>query len=189
MFTQDDLLPLSGLSQIIFCERRCALMHVEGLWAENRFTAQGTLLHERVHEADDEVRGNVRIARGLHLRSLRLGLSGSADVVEFHRADPEREVKLRVPVHTLHSIVCFGNVSCSPKASPPTRPAACAWTTTPASKSSSPTKNANRRRSNTHSLERLSASASCPTSRPSCSPATSEATSTATRHLRGSSLG
>lgn len=26
----------------------------------------------------------------------------------------EREVKLRIPVHTLDSIVCFGNVSCSP---------------------------------------------------------------------------
>lgn len=26
----------------------------------------------------------------------------------------EREIKLRIPVHTLDSIVCFGNVSCSP---------------------------------------------------------------------------
>lgn len=26
----------------------------------------------------------------------------------------EREVKLRIPVHTLDSIICFGNVSCSP---------------------------------------------------------------------------
>jgi hypothetical protein len=29
-------------------------------------------------------RGRVLIARGLHLRSLRLGISGIADVVEFH---------------------------------------------------------------------------------------------------------
>jgi len=26
----------------------------------------------------------------------------------------EHETKLRVPIHTLHSVVCFGNVSCSP---------------------------------------------------------------------------
>jgi CRISPR-associated protein Cas1 len=26
----------------------------------------------------------------------------------------EKETKLRVPIHTLGSIVCFGNVSCSP---------------------------------------------------------------------------
>ena len=89
MFTEDELLPLSGLQHLIFCERQCALMHVEGLWAENRLTVQGSLLHERVHNANDESRGNVRIARGLRLRSLTLGLSGVADVVEFHRADPD----------------------------------------------------------------------------------------------------
>ena len=89
MFAEDELLPSSGLQHLIFCERQCALMHVEGLWAENRLTVQGALLHERVHNADDESRGNVRIARGLRLRSLQLGLSGVADVVEFHRADPK----------------------------------------------------------------------------------------------------
>ncbi|HBA53049.1 MAG TPA: CRISPR-associated protein Cas4, partial [Syntrophorhabdus aromaticivorans] len=41
--------------------------------------------HERVHEAGDESRGAVRITRGLPLRSLRLGLVGVADVVEFHK--------------------------------------------------------------------------------------------------------
>ncbi|MBI3736767.1 CRISPR-associated protein Cas4, partial [Candidatus Sumerlaeota bacterium] len=34
-----------------------------------------------------ESRGDVRIARGVPLRSLRLGISGKADVVEFHRDD------------------------------------------------------------------------------------------------------
>ena len=38
-----------------------------------------------MHKADNESRGDVRIARGLRLRSLRLGLIGQADVVEFHR--------------------------------------------------------------------------------------------------------
>ena len=35
------------------------------------------------------MRGPVRIARGLRLRSLRLGLVGQADVVEFHKVDSE----------------------------------------------------------------------------------------------------
>src|SRR5512137_2256727 len=42
-------------------------------------------MHERVHEQDRESRGNVRIEYGLPLRSLRLGLIGKADVVEFLR--------------------------------------------------------------------------------------------------------
>jgi CRISPR-associated exonuclease Cas4 len=39
------------------------------------------------------VRGDLRIARGLLIRSLQLGLSGKADVVEFHRVrkSPEEE--------------------------------------------------------------------------------------------------
>ena len=49
------------------------------------FTAEGKLLHERVDSAEDETRGDVRIVRGVALRSLRLGLTGKADVVEFHR--------------------------------------------------------------------------------------------------------
>jgi CRISPR-associated exonuclease Cas4 len=87
MFDEDDLLPLSALQHLVFCERRCALVHIENVWAENVLTIQGEHMHDKVHEDGDrtESRGDVRIARGLPLRSLRLGLSGIADVVEFHR--------------------------------------------------------------------------------------------------------
>lgn len=84
MFTEDDLLPLSGLQHLVYCERQAALIHLENVWAENRFTAEGKILHERADEAPGETRGTLRIARGLALRSLRLGLSGRADIVEFH---------------------------------------------------------------------------------------------------------
>lgn len=84
MFSEDDLLPLSGLQHLVFCERQWALIHIEQLWAENRLTAQGRVLHERAHESGGESRPGLRVARGLRLRSLRLGLSGQADVVEFH---------------------------------------------------------------------------------------------------------
>ena len=85
MIDEADLLPISALSHMVYCERRAALIHIEQQWIENRFTAEGRVLHERVHEAGDEARGAVRIARALRLRSLRLGLIGVADVVEFHR--------------------------------------------------------------------------------------------------------
>ena len=40
-------------------------------------------MHRKAHQAPDERRGAVRIVRGLGLRSLRLGVVGKADVVEF----------------------------------------------------------------------------------------------------------
>ncbi|MEM5790240.1 MAG: CRISPR-associated protein Cas4, partial [Syntrophobacteraceae bacterium] len=85
MYHEDDLLPLSALQHLIFCERQCALIHVEQAWEENRLTTEGMLLHERVHEVGAETRAGVRIERGVALRSLKLGLTGKADVVEFHR--------------------------------------------------------------------------------------------------------
>jgi len=84
-YTEDDLLPLSALQHLIFCERQCALIHIEQVWNENLFTAEGRIMHERVHEANRESRGDIRIEYGMPLRSLRLGLVGKADVVEFHR--------------------------------------------------------------------------------------------------------
>jgi CRISPR-associated exonuclease Cas4 len=85
-YTEDELLPLSVLADLTFCERRATLHLVEGIWNDNVFTVEGTHLHRKVE--DDlaiESRGSIRIARGLRLRSLRLGLTGRADVVEFHR--------------------------------------------------------------------------------------------------------
>lgn len=84
-YIEDDLLPLSGLQHLLFCERQCALIHIEQLWAENRFTAEGRVMHERVHKEDRESRGSIRVEYSMALRSLRLGLIGKADVVEFHR--------------------------------------------------------------------------------------------------------
>jgi CRISPR-associated exonuclease Cas4 len=84
-FTEDDLLPLSALQHLLYCERQAALIHLEQIWEENPFTVEGKHLHERVDDGKGESRGDVRIARGLPLRSLRLGLSGKADAVELHR--------------------------------------------------------------------------------------------------------
>ena len=90
MYPEEDFIPLSALQHLSFCERQCALIHIEQIWDENRATAEGRIMHERVHEQDHESRGNVRIEYGLPLRSLKLGLVGKADVVEFHRLDKDR---------------------------------------------------------------------------------------------------
>lgn len=88
MFDEDELLPLSALQHLLFCERQCALIHVEGLWAENRLTVEGGHLHRKVDEGRAESRGTRRVARSVPLRSLQLGLIGKADTVEYRR--PER---------------------------------------------------------------------------------------------------
>ena len=81
----DDLIFLSALNHYLYCARRCALIHIEQIWSENLFTAEGRVMHDKVDTANREARGKVRIDYGVPLRSLRLGLIGKADVVEFHK--------------------------------------------------------------------------------------------------------
>ncbi len=87
MYSEDELLPISALQHLAFCERQWALIHLEQQWSENRLTAEGRQLHERADEGHHQTKEGIRICRGLHLRSLRLGLTGRADVVEFHPDD------------------------------------------------------------------------------------------------------
>lgn len=78
---------LSALQHYLFCPRQCALIHVEQLWAENLFTAEGRLLHETADQPGHEKRRSVRVATAMPLASKRLGLSGTADLVELRKAD------------------------------------------------------------------------------------------------------
>ncbi len=85
LFSEEELLPISALQHLVFCERQWALIHLEQYWQENPLTLEGQFLHQKTDENQTEVKGPLRIARGLRLRSLKLGLIGRADVVEFHR--------------------------------------------------------------------------------------------------------
>lgn len=97
MYDEDELLPIAALQHLAFCPRQWGLMYLEGQWAENRLTAQGGLLHETVHEPGGESKAGVHLARGLRLRSLRLGLTGQADLVEFHPVPPNDPAGAPVP--------------------------------------------------------------------------------------------
>jgi CRISPR-associated exonuclease Cas4 len=85
MYSEDDLLPLSGLQHLAYCPRQFALIHLEQAWADKLFTAEGNLLHRRADQAEAETWGGIHIARSLRLQSLALGLAGIAEAVEFHR--------------------------------------------------------------------------------------------------------
>lgn len=82
-----DLIPLSALQHYLYCSRQCALIHVEQIWVENRFTAEGRVLNARTDEPRAETRRGVRTVTAMPLRSLRLGVSGVADVVELSTVD------------------------------------------------------------------------------------------------------
>ncbi|MFN0120857.1 MAG: CRISPR-associated protein Cas4 [Blastocatellia bacterium] len=79
---------ISALNQYVFCPRRCALMHTEGIWADNEHTVLGTLAHQRADEPGYETGAGVTIWRALPLASERLGLSGRADIVEWRDEGP-----------------------------------------------------------------------------------------------------
>lgn len=85
-YSEEDLIQLSSLQHYAFCKRQCALIHIEMVWEENVLTAEGRVMHENVDLVRTESRGDLKIQYGLPIRSLKLGLIGKADVVEFHKS-------------------------------------------------------------------------------------------------------
>jgi CRISPR-associated exonuclease Cas4 len=96
MWTDDDLVMISALEHYSYCPRQCGLIHVEQIFDENVFTLKGRQAHERADEPNTRWEEGVRIERALPLWSDRLGLTGRADVVEFH---PDGSV---IPVEYKH---------------------------------------------------------------------------------------
>lgn len=90
-FGPDELLPISGLQHFAFCPRQCALIHIERLWVENRLTAEGREMHQRVHSQEVSRKGNVISESGIPLYSSKLGLQGKADIVDFVYETAKRE--------------------------------------------------------------------------------------------------
>ncbi len=85
MYDESDFIALSALQHFVYCPRQCALIHIEQVWAENSYTAEGREMHERVDDGETSYRPGVRTTRSVTLRSAMLGASGIADVVEWHK--------------------------------------------------------------------------------------------------------
>lgn len=94
-FGEDDLAPISALQHLIYCERQCGLIHIDRVWAENRFTAEGEVLHRNAHRQEMRRRGDVRFEYGVPLRSLEVGIVGVADVVEYPADSPPCPVEFK----------------------------------------------------------------------------------------------
>ena len=80
----DDYLAISALQHYAYCPRQFALIHIEQAWDENRFTAEGRLLHDRVDQGAAEQRRGLRYERAVSLISQDLRLIGKMDLLEIH---------------------------------------------------------------------------------------------------------
>lgn len=82
MYSDDDLLALSGLQHMAFCERQWGLIHLDQIWLESIDTVRGEYFHERVDTVGYECASGVRSDRRVSLVSYSLGIYGIADIVE-----------------------------------------------------------------------------------------------------------
>lgn len=88
MYTEEDMLMLSGIQHFVYCPRQWALIHIEQVWTDNRYTAEGQILHK---QADDpfyrQKNGECVSLRSVSIASKKLGLYGFSDVVELRPSD------------------------------------------------------------------------------------------------------
>ncbi|MFC4049055.1 CRISPR-associated protein Cas4 [Actinomadura syzygii] len=83
MSTEQIIIPLSALEHYAYCPRQAGLILLEDGFVDDASTVRGTLLHQRVHEPDEEARPGLRTLRALPVWHDDLGLTGVCDVVEL----------------------------------------------------------------------------------------------------------
>lgn len=88
MYTEDEMLMLSGIQHFVFCPRQWALIHIEQVWEDNRLTMEGQLLHQQADDPSYRQKNGENISlRSVSIASKELGLYGFTDVVELRPSD------------------------------------------------------------------------------------------------------
>ena len=78
--------PISALNHLLFCERRAALIHIEGIFESNEHTLRGDLNHEHADLPGFEHHAGWKLLRSLPVWSDSLDLNGKADIVEVRES-------------------------------------------------------------------------------------------------------
>lgn len=81
--TAEPRIAISALEHHLYCPRQCALIHLDGVWADNRHTIRGHRGHRRVDQGRDRWERGRLVLRGIPLWSEQYGLTGRADAVEI----------------------------------------------------------------------------------------------------------
>ena len=85
MYSEDDMLMLSGIQHFRFCPRQWALIHIEQQWDDNRLTIEGHILHKHVDDPFYRQKcGDLITLRAVNIASRELGLYGISDAIELH---------------------------------------------------------------------------------------------------------
>lgn len=79
-----DYIPIAALNQFSYCPHRCWRMFCAGGFVDNRYTIEGTSLHERVHTVGEGQREETWQIRAIWLKSERYRLIGKSDLIEEH---------------------------------------------------------------------------------------------------------
>jgi CRISPR-associated protein Cas1 len=94
--TEGEPIPVRMVNEYCYCPRLFHLMHVEGRWEDNRYTAEGREVHRRVDriaqvlpdpladdEDEEELSGDEppEISRSVSLGSQELGIVAKLDLV------------------------------------------------------------------------------------------------------------
>jgi CRISP-associated protein Cas1 len=108
--SEPGLLPVRMLNEYTYCPRLYWLMHLEGRWADNAYTAEGKRLHRRVDSketllpAQEEMSlaegdPEPKVARSVTLQSEILGITAKLDLaqVEGDTAVPVETKRGKVP--------------------------------------------------------------------------------------------
>lgn len=75
MYSEDDMLMLSGIQHFRFCPRQWALIHIEQQWDDNRLTIEGQILHKHVDAPFYRQKcGDQITLRAVNIASRELGL-------------------------------------------------------------------------------------------------------------------
>ena len=78
----EPVVPISAIEHYEYCPRQCALIHVDGVWTDNRHTVRGAHAHRRVDSGAHRHERGALVLRSIPLFSESYGLAGRADAVE-----------------------------------------------------------------------------------------------------------
>ena len=82
-----EYIPIAALNQYAYCSHRCWRMFCIGEFTDNKYTIEGTTLHERVHTTGEGNREETWQVRAIWLKSEKYKLIGKSDLIESENGE------------------------------------------------------------------------------------------------------
>ncbi len=87
-WSESEIVSISAISHHLYCPRQNALIHTEGVFADNELTVSGNIGHEFVDEEDSYTDHGIKKETSYRVFSEIYGMSGIADIIEFPKGLP-----------------------------------------------------------------------------------------------------